>query len=145
MTQLAPVRLLVVDDNGDSRQLLVKTLARKYPEAVIHECRQADPAVALAQRKEIAAIVAHRTFDYDGETLIALLRRVNPRVPIVMVSGYDRTERALAAGADAFLNYDQWLMIGTVVGDAMAKKQGLVSGADSGPEVSGGKLAPQSA
>ncbi len=113
-------RFLVVDDNADSRMLLSKTLMRKYPEAVVLECQHGDTAVAIAQLERLNAIVAHRTYDYDGETLIALLRRVNPRVPIIMVSGYDRSTRAISAGADAFLNYDAWLQIGTVVSEAMA-------------------------
>lgn len=116
-------RFLVVDDNSDSRQLLVNTLARKYPEAVMHECRQGDAAIALAKRSDLTAIISHRTFDYDGETLVKLFRRVNPTVPIIMVSGYDRADRAKAAGADCFLNYDRWLMIGNVVSATLAARE----------------------
>jgi hypothetical protein len=76
----------------------------------------------LAKRADLSAIVSHRTYDYDGETLVALFRRVNPRVPIIMVSGYDRAAGAKAAGADHFLNYDQWLMIGSVVSEAIASR-----------------------
>jgi hypothetical protein len=36
------------------------------------------------------------------------------------VSGFDRSQVALAAGATAFLNYDEWLRIGTVVSDLLA-------------------------
>ncbi len=100
----------------------MKSLARKFPGAVVHECWQGDAALAIAKRADLSAIVSHRTFDYDGETLVARFRGVNPTVPIVMVSGYDRADRAKAAGADTFLNYDRWLMIGTVVAEAMAAK-----------------------
>lgn len=117
------LKFLIVDDNSDSRQLLVNTLARSYPEAVMHECRQGDAAIALAKRSDLSAIISHRTFDYDGETLVALFRRVNPTVPIIMVSGYDRADRAKAAGADCFLNYDRWLMIGKVVSAAIAARK----------------------
>jgi CheY-like chemotaxis protein len=139
------LRFLVVDDNGDSRQLLVNTLARKYPGALFHEFHNGDPAVVAAQRTDISAIIAHRTYDYDGETLVRLFRRANPTVPIIMVSGYDRTARAIAAGADAFLNYDRWLMIGTVVAEMMAAKN---SGASLPPfraQVAGDELSAQSA
>ena len=119
----AALRFLVVDDNGDSRQLLVKTLARKYPGAGFRECSHGDPAVVEARDAGLTAIVAHRTFDHEGETLVRLLRQANPTVPIVMVSGSDQTSRARAAGADAFLDYNRWLMIGIVVGDAVAAKQ----------------------
>lgn len=119
----ADVRFLVVDDNADSRMLLARTLMRRFPEAVVLECQHGDTAVRIAEREQLNAVIAHRTFDYDGETLIALMRRVNPAVPIVMVSGYDRSARALAAGANAFLNYDGWLNIGTVVADVMESAQ----------------------
>src|SRR4051812_27026900 len=115
MPASAPERFLVVDDNSESRMLLTRTLLRRFPKAVVQECQHADTAVQLAQKENLHAIVAHRTFDYDGETLVMILRRVNPAVPIVMVSGHDRRKGALEAGANAFLDYDQWLQIATVV------------------------------
>lgn len=117
----SPGRFLVVDENADSRFLLVKTLLRKFPSALLQECHDADTAIATAQSDKLTAIVAHRTYDYDGVTLITMLRRANPTVPIVMVSGIDRTPQALAAGANAFLNYDEWLRIGSVVSEVLDK------------------------
>jgi DNA-binding NtrC family response regulator len=117
-----PHRFLVIDDNADSRTLLTKTLLRKYPESLIHECQTGDTAIAAARTDRLNAVIAHRTFEYDGETLIRLLRRANPTVPLIMVSGYDRREAAKAAGADAFMNYDAWLTIGNVVAEAMAAR-----------------------
>ena len=130
------VRFLVVDDNADSRMLLARTLMRRFPESVVLECQHGDTAIRIAERERLGAIIAHRTFDYDGETLIALLRRVNPEVPIIMVSGYDRSERALAAGANAFLNYDGWLNIGAVVANIMesaAEKSSQATPAEATP------------
>jgi DNA-binding response OmpR family regulator len=80
---------LIVDDNADSRFLLVKTLLRKFPHAVLQETQQADAAVSLARAGRLDAIIAHRATDVDGLTLLRLLREVNPTVPIVMVSGID--------------------------------------------------------
>ena len=114
-----PVRFLVVDENSDSRFLLVKTLLRKFPNAVLQECQHGDTATAIAKTDKLSAIVVHRTFEYDGATLVSLMRRVNPTVPIVMVSGVDRSAEGMAAGATCFLKYDEWLRIGTVVTDAM--------------------------
>lgn len=109
-------KFLVIDDNADSRFLLVKTLLRKFPQAVIHECQDADAAVLIARTTpELDAIVTHRAIEVDGITLVRLLRRVNHSVPLVMVSGIDRTTEALTAGANRFLNYDEWLRIGTLV------------------------------
>lgn len=111
---------LVIDHNADSRFLLVKTLLRKFPHSRIDETDDADVAVSLARKHALSAIVSHRTENMLGVELIATLRAVNAKVPIVMVSGIDRTEPAVRAGADRFLLYDEWLRIGTVVDELLA-------------------------
>lgn len=118
----APFKFLVIDDNADSRFLLVKTLLRKFPSSVIHECQSSSAALVMAKSTDLTAIVSHRTAETDGISLLRELRSVNPSVPLVMVSGVDRQDLALAAGADRFLLYDEWLRIGTVVDELIAVK-----------------------
>lgn len=113
-------KFLIVDDNADSRFLLVKTLLRKFPQAVVQECQDGDAAVALVRAEKLDAIVAHRAAEVDGLTLIRMLRQANPTIPIVMVSGFDRAKEAITAGATCFLSYDAWLRIGTVVAELLA-------------------------
>lgn len=115
-------QFLVVDDNADSRFLLVKTLLRKFPQSLMQECQDSDVAINAARHAKLDAIIAHRAADVDGLTLIRLLRGINSVVPIVMVSGLDRSAAALEAGANLFLHYDEWLRIGTVVADLLAKE-----------------------
>jgi CheY-like chemotaxis protein len=98
-------KFLVIDDHDDHRFLLVKTLLRKFPHAAVQECQNGETALELARTEAYAAIV----------DLVRRLRELEPNVPIVMVSGIDRTSAALAAGATRFLHYDEWLRIGTVV------------------------------
>lgn len=119
MPSPAPLRFLVIDDHTDSRMLLVKSLLRKFPTALVQECQDGDTAIAIAEADILSAIVAHRTYDYDGATLASLLRQARPEVPLVMVSGHDHAAKARAIGADAFLHYDEWLRIGTVVAEVM--------------------------
>lgn len=95
--------------------MLVKTLRRKFASAAIHETDDAGDAVELVRRMSLSAIVSHRTFDVEGMELVRQLRAADREVPIVMVSGMDRGTAPLEAGANAFLHYDQWLRIGTVV------------------------------
>jgi ActR/RegA family two-component response regulator len=116
-----PLRFLIIDDNADSRALLVRTLVRRYPQAVIHECYQADTALALARREKLSAIVTHRTYDFDGVALVALLRAANATVPILMVSGRDRAKDAVRAGANRFLSYEEWLRVGDVMAGLLAE------------------------
>jgi len=108
-------QFLVVDFHAESRFLLVRTLLRKFPGALIHECDDADKAVALAHEVRFSAIVTHRTFETSGADLVRQFRTADARVPIIMVSGVDRERSALEAGADSFLHYDEWLRIGSVV------------------------------
>jgi CheY-like chemotaxis protein len=119
----APYKFLIVDDNADSRFLLVKTLLRKFPQAVLQETQDGESAMALARAENLDALVVHRAAEMDGLSLIRMLRQVNATVPIVMVSGIDRTKAAIEAGANTFLSYDAWLRIGTVVAELLASKE----------------------
>jgi CheY-like chemotaxis protein len=118
-----PPIFLVVDHNGDSRFLLVKCLLRKFPNAVILEAQDGDSALEMTRRGGLTAIISHRTVEMLGVELIEKFRETDLTVPIVMVSGIDRTGPALAAGADRFLLYDEWLRIGTVVQELIAQRE----------------------
>jgi DNA-binding NarL/FixJ family response regulator len=116
----APHQFLVIDFHRESRYLLVKTLQRKFPDAVIHEADDATRAVELTRSGQLSAVITHRTFDVTGAELVKQLRAADASVPIVMVSGMDRAADALGAGATSFLPYDEWLRIGSVVEAHMA-------------------------
>lgn len=119
---LPPKKILVIDHNADSGSLLVRTLARKFPQTVVQLCPETEPAVAAAATEAIDTIVLHRTFEDDAVSLVRAIRAVNKGVPILGVSGIDRSEKLLAAGADGFLNYDEWLRVGIVVNNLLEKK-----------------------
>ena len=115
-----PPKFLIVDDNADSRFLLVKTLLRKFPQAILQETQDGESAVAIVQSGTLDAVVVHRAAEIDGISLIRNLRQTNPSLPIVMVSGLDRSKAAIDAGANTFLSYDAWLRIGTVVNELIS-------------------------
>jgi DNA-binding NtrC family response regulator len=124
MSEVSPGPIfLVVDFQRESRFLLVKTLARKFPRAIIRECEDAAQAVQMARTQDLAGIITHRTFETPGADLVRQLREVDPEVPIVMVSGMDRAKAAMDAGATSFLNYDEWLRIGTIVEAHVANRE----------------------
>ncbi len=126
-------RFLIVDDNADSRFLLVKTLLRKFPQAVLQETQQGEDAIRMLRDGNLDAVVVHRASDVDGLTLIRSLRQTNATLPIVMVSGIDRTLTAIEAGATTFLNYDAWLRIGTVVSELIADDKHAARSSESAP------------
>lgn len=125
MRRIFPVstrpHFLVIDFHAESRYLLVKTLLRKFPDSVIHETDDAEKAVEIVRAIDLIAVITHRTFEISGVDLVTQLRDADPDVTIIMVSGIDREEAALAAGANAFLHYDEWLRIGAVVETLLAK------------------------
>lgn len=86
---------------------------RKFPRAAVVECQTAEAAFNRLDRDEhVSLIVCHRTVELDGASLVRELRARKPSVPILMMSGVDRSEAALAAGASAFLTYEEWLAVG---------------------------------
>ena len=125
-------KFLVIDFHRESRYLLVKTLQRKFPGAVIHEAEDATHAVELTRTGQLSAVVTHRTFDVTGAELVKQLRAADASVPIVMVSGIDRRADALAAGATSFLAYDEWLRIGSVVEAHMAAREAVPKEPEAG-------------
>src|SRR3954471_4295394 len=72
------LKFLVIDEDNDSRFLLVKTLLRKFPGAGVTECRTADAALSLARTDKLNAIVTHRTAEMTGVDLVRELRSINP-------------------------------------------------------------------
>ena len=115
---LRPRKFLLVDENADGRSLLARTLHRKFPQSLTLECIDADTAVSTAKSENLDAIIIHRA-DLPGVEIIRLIRALNPTVPILAVSGFDRAKESAAAGANRFLNYDQWLLVGTVVAEML--------------------------
>ena len=124
--------MLVVDDNDEHRYLLVKTLLRKFPTAQTHECSDEEKAIALVKSRRLVAVVLHRSLGLSGLDLTRQIRRIDPSIPIVLVSGIDRSSEALQAGASAFLHYDEWLRIGTVVAELTAEKENPAAPSGSG-------------
>jgi DNA-binding NtrC family response regulator len=121
-------RFLIVDDNADARSLLTRTLLRKFPQCLATECGDATTAILTAREQKIDAIIVHRAGEVTGLELVPQLKKVAPKVPLIYVSGIDRSKEALAAGANAFLNYDAWLGLGTLVSSLLQTEATAGSG-----------------
>ena len=97
----------------------MRSLGRKFAAASIQLCKETGRAVEIVATEKIDAIILHRTEEQDAVSLIRTLRKIDASVVIIAVSGVDRSEQVLAAGATGFLNYDRWLLIGNVVSNAL--------------------------
>ena len=115
----APCEFLIVDDHLDNRFLLTKTLIRKYPTALVQECQDSQAALTAVSRDTLTAAIVHCAADMPGTELIELMRNANLLLPILYVSAEDNRNKGFRAGATAFLIYDAWLRVGTVVEDML--------------------------
>ena len=111
---------LVIDSFEEMRLLVVRTVQRVFPGAVITEAHDFEEATRLMSGTAYDAIIVHRAIGADAKTIIELIRRDDSAVPIIAVSSMDRTDEVLSAGATAFLNFEEWLRIGTLVAELIA-------------------------
>jgi DNA-binding NarL/FixJ family response regulator len=70
----------------------------------------------VARTQQLDAIVATRSTDLDEIPLLESLRAVTS-TPIVLMSDPHQAQQAMAAGAAGYLNTEQWLLVGTTVGE----------------------------
>lgn len=88
-SQIASNRFLVTDDQTGIRQLIQRILVGLGAEVV--EAADGDSALELfrTSAKIDAAIIDLTMPAMDGLTLAALLREIDPQLPIVLMSGFD--------------------------------------------------------
>jgi DNA-binding NtrC family response regulator len=118
-----PKSILVIDHNSDCGVLLVRTLMRKFPATVIQICGDAITAVKAIESSRHDAIVLHRTEELSCVELLHVFRKLDPVVPIIAVSGVDRTAETMAAGATAFLSYEEWLRVGMFLQEILQRRK----------------------
>lgn len=118
---MEPLRFLVIDDNTRSRLLVVATLARNFPRAFITEATTIKDAFAAADVAQMDAVVGFFGSGLDARVFTHLARKQNARVPIVIMSEVDCAEEVLGAGATRFLSCEEWLIVGTVLGEILSE------------------------
>jgi CheY-like chemotaxis protein len=120
-------RCVVVDDNPEGRFFLSKMLLTSFPRAEVIECESSDAAVRELGAEKTTLFLVHRATDADGLPLVEALRAASPTIPIIYLSGVDRTEAALAAGATTFLQFDQSSLVGRIVRDILRQQSRSVT------------------
>jgi DNA-binding response OmpR family regulator len=117
---------LLIDDNADNRFILMRAMTKSFPDALLEERWGTDAALESGSNPLVDAIIVHRTTEMTGVYFIQWLRKANPTVPIMMVSGIDRTHAALAAGANRFLLIDDWKELGATIAQLLQERQKAV-------------------
>ncbi|MBK8020354.1 MAG: response regulator [Chloroflexi bacterium] len=98
-------KVLIVEDDQTSIRLLRILLEEVYGYALEFSRTGTDALTLAAANPPDLFLVDYRLNDIDGITLIRKLRAMDQfkETPIVMASGMDVEDRALAAGANRFL------------------------------------------
>jgi CheY-like chemotaxis protein len=116
-------RFLLVDDVAENRLLITKTILKRFPNAVVHECQDAATAVAVAAHEHPSAVVAHRTAEVDGATLAAMIHRGNAAIPIVVMSGRP-TQKTTLLGVMAVIGWDEWQTTADILAEIVGARPG---------------------
>jgi signal transduction histidine kinase len=105
-SQSALGRVLVVDDEESVRTVTARML-RRLDYDVVHA---ADGAVAIElfreQHEQLAGVLLDLTMPgMSGAEIVAALTGINARVPLIIMSGYDKHEVAAQLGPDRALHF----------------------------------------
>jgi DNA-binding NtrC family response regulator len=114
-----PEKVLVIDYDADNALLLTRSIRRKFPSALVVQSRDAVTTLTNVIEQKFDVLVVHRTEQIPAVELIKTVRKLDEQVVIIAVSGFDRSEDVLKAGATGFLRYDEWLRLGTVIANAL--------------------------
>ncbi len=104
-----PVRLLIVEDDAEMRDLLRKVLEKEgFSVAVAANGQQALAILSAAQSGAFDLIVTDMLMPHDGGLeLLAVVRQTRPALPVIIVTAFGDWEsysRALELGAAAFIS-----------------------------------------
>jgi DNA-binding NtrC family response regulator len=100
-----PVTILVVEDERDLREIVSAALAKEGHEVL--ESRNGEEALSLLKKKKVDLLVSDVVLgNRDGLELLQDARRLQPYLPVVLMSGYGTIRTAVEAmklGACDFL------------------------------------------
>lgn len=133
----APLRVVVIDDTEDLRDLIRIALTRGGMTVVGEAGNGLDGIKTVrAERPDIVLLDLSMPL-MDGLQALPHLRRIVPAAKIIVLSGFGATqmaERALASGADGYLQK------GMSLGGILERVREIALGPDAGPGVGGTSL-----
>lgn len=109
MTQHATIRLLIVEDDQEMRDLLRKVLEKEgFQVSVAGNGQQALAILSAGQFRQFGLVVTDMLMPEDGGLeLLAVIHQTCPSLPVIIVTAFgdwDSYSRALELGAAAFIS-----------------------------------------
>jgi CheY-like chemotaxis protein len=102
---MAPLRVLLVDDNATVLTVLEELLRRNIPSIVIMTASSGQDALGALQTATVDVVLSDVSMpNGDGFFLLEEVQRQWPSLPVVLMSGEPVESRALQAGAKAFFS-----------------------------------------
>jgi DNA-binding NtrC family response regulator len=95
MTQATGIRILVVDDDKEFRESITARLRRKGHDVV--ESASPTEGLAIADDGFSLALIDIRMPEMDGLTLLSALKRAEPDLEVVILTGFATVETAIEA------------------------------------------------
>jgi DNA-binding NarL/FixJ family response regulator len=103
----APLRVVVVDDTPDLRDLLTMALQRRGEYAVVAEAENGREAIDVVRAHQPDLVLLDIAMPVmDGLEALPHIRQAATSATVVMLSGFnaaEMTERAVALGADGYV------------------------------------------
>lgn len=118
-----PRSFLIASANEDERILYRRTIARKFPAALVMDCGLVAVQKLEDWNVKFDAAVIHFNGTPEAHAAVTHLRNLNKKLPIVALSGLNRAAEAIAAGVTRFLPAEEWLMLPNVLTSEIAKAE----------------------
>jgi DNA-binding NarL/FixJ family response regulator len=101
------IRILLLEDNEDDAELIRHELRRSGMASITDRVDSEEAfAVALREFEPHVVLSDHSLTQFDAQSALAMLRKMRPTTPLIIVTGYpnsDKTVACLRAGAEDLL------------------------------------------
>ncbi|MCX7985435.1 MAG: response regulator [Bacteroidales bacterium] len=106
MTEIKPLKILVVDDSALNRQVIVEYL--KHKEILTIEAEDGEQALQMIESEKPDIILLDLIMPImDGFEVLEYLKKQNNTIPIIVITAYlkgNTFQRCMELGAKGFLN-----------------------------------------
>jgi len=128
MHETQPLRLLIIDDQADDREQIMRSLRKAFPGSVLHEItNQQEFDTALGQSPFEVVVAEYRLKWTDGLKVLKKIREHFPHRPVIWVSSTPLDGLIVAgmkAGLNDFVSKKQLQRLPKIVRNSLAQAEG---------------------